>query len=208
MVAVMEGSVVRAEQKEIVSQGRAQGLLLMNAEGKATDSHRAESERKNFFAPFFNSFVKNPVEYSRMEVRRAALMLVCPLCTFCEAARAGWASFWKGGPAKAASNQMGRKGYPKTEGEFCMSGVKWLIAFSIGAAAGAAVALIYAPQSGARTRRQIRRGLEDAGDYIKETAETVGGHAEKYVKRGKDVVEMVADTATSAYGAARKVVPI
>ena len=87
LVAVMEGLVVSAEQKEIVSQGRAQGLLLMNAEGKATDSHRAESERKNFFAPFFNSFVKNPVEYSRVEAQRAALMLVCPLCTFCEAAR-------------------------------------------------------------------------------------------------------------------------
>jgi gas vesicle protein len=89
-----------------------------------------------------------------------------------------------------------------------MSAVKWWIAFSIGAAAGAAVALIYAPQSGARTRRQIRRGLEDAGDYIKETAETIGGHAEKCVKQGKNVVEMVTDTATSAYGAARKVIPV
>jgi len=89
-----------------------------------------------------------------------------------------------------------------------MSAVKWWIAFSIGAAAGAAVALIYAPQSGARTRRQIRRGLEDAGDYIKETAETIGGHAEKYVKQGKNVVEIVADTATSAYGAARKAIPV
>ena len=87
-----------------------------------------------------------------------------------------------------------------------MSAVKWCIAISIGAAAGAAVALIYAPQSGARTRRQIRRGLEDAGDYIKETAEMIGGHAEKCMKRGKDVVDNVADTATSAYSAARKVV--
>lgn len=39
-----------------------------------------------------------------------------------------------------------------------MSAAKIWIAFSIGVAAGAAVALIYAPQSGARTRRQIRRG--------------------------------------------------
>lgn len=89
-----------------------------------------------------------------------------------------------------------------------MSAVKWWIAISIGAAAGAAVALIYAPQSGARTRRQIRRGLEDAGDYIKEAAETIGGRAEKCVKQGKNVVEMVTDTATSAYGAARKVMPV
>lgn len=67
--------------------GRAQSLLWMAAEGKGTGSHRAEAERKNFFAPFFNSFVKNFVEYSRVEAQRAALMLVCPLCTFCEAAR-------------------------------------------------------------------------------------------------------------------------
>jgi gas vesicle protein len=89
---------------------------------------------------------------------------------------------------------------------YSMSAAKFWIGFAIGAAAGAAVALLYAPQSGTRTRRQIRRGLEDAGEYVKETAETIGGQAEKYMKRGKDVVETVAETATSAYGAARKVI--
>jgi hypothetical protein len=91
---------------------------------------------------------------------------------------------------------------------FFMSAVKYWAVFSIGVAAGAAVALIYAPQSGIRTRRQLRRGLEDAGDYIKNTAETIGGHAEKYVQRGKDIAENVRDTASTAYSAARKVVPI
>jgi gas vesicle protein len=89
-----------------------------------------------------------------------------------------------------------------------MSAVKYWAVFTIGVAAGAAVALIYAPQSGVRTRRQLRRGLEDASDYVKNTAETISDQAEKYVKRGKDIVENVRDTASTAYGAARKVVPI
>jgi len=89
-----------------------------------------------------------------------------------------------------------------------MSTVKYWAVFSIGVVAGAAVALICAPQSGAKTRRQLRRGLEDAGDYIKDAADTVTSHAEKYVKRGKEIADNVVDTATSAYSAARKVVPI
>jgi gas vesicle protein len=89
-----------------------------------------------------------------------------------------------------------------------MSAAKFWAVFSVGVAAGAAVALIYAPQSGIRTRRQLRRGLEDASDYVKDTAESIAGHAEKYVKRGKDIVENAKDTASTAYGAARKVVPL
>jgi gas vesicle protein len=89
-----------------------------------------------------------------------------------------------------------------------MSAVRYWTVFSIGVAAGAAVALVYAPQTGIKTRRQLRRGLEDAGEYLKDAADTVSGHAEKYVKRSKDVVDDLVDTASSAYSAARKVVPI
>jgi len=40
------------------------------------------------------------------------------------------------------------------------------IAFAIGVAAGSAVALLYAPQSGVRTRRQLRKNLDDGVDYL------------------------------------------
>ena len=86
--------------------------------------------------------------------------------------------------------------------------IKVWAAFAVGVAAGAVVALIYAPQSGERTRRQLRRSLEDAGDYIKDTADAIGDHAEKYVKRGKDVVGDVVDSASNAVSTAKKIIQI
>jgi len=83
---------------------------------------------------------------------------------------------------------------------------KFWAAFAVGVAAGAALALIYAPQSGARTRKQIRRTFNDAGDYIRDTASTVQDAAGKYIKRGKDVMNDVADSAQNAATAAKRVV--
>lgn len=87
-----------------------------------------------------------------------------------------------------------------------MNVVKLWAVFAVGVAAGAAVALIYAPQSGEKTRKQLRRGIEDAGDYLKDAAEDLGDRAEKYVKRGKDVVGDVVDSASNVVSAAKKVV--
>jgi gas vesicle protein len=89
-----------------------------------------------------------------------------------------------------------------------MNAVKVWAAFMVGVAAGAAVALLYAPQTGEKTRRQLRRNLEDAGDYIKDAADTVSDHAEKYVKRGRNIVEDVVDSASNAVTAAKKVIQI
>ena len=89
-----------------------------------------------------------------------------------------------------------------------MNAVKVWTAFIVGVAAGAAVALLYAPQTGEKTRRQLRRNLEDAGDYIKDAADTLGDHAEKYVKRGRGIVDDVVDSASNAVTAAKKVVQI
>ena len=89
-----------------------------------------------------------------------------------------------------------------------MNVVKVWAAFAVGVAAGAAVALLYAPQTGEKTRKQLRRGIEDAGDYIKDAADTIGDQAEKYIKRGKDVLGDVADSASNAVSAAKKVIQI
>lgn len=43
-----------------------------------------------------------------------------------------------------------------------------LLAFLLGGVAGAALALLYAPSSGAETRKKLRDGLEDAGEWAKD----------------------------------------
>jgi len=83
------------------------------------------------------------------------------------------------------------------------------IAFGLGVSAGAAVALLYAPQPGVKTRRQLRRNLdegveylEDAAAYLKEQAEYLSKEAQKTIKRTKgqveEVVEKVSDAASGA----------
>jgi gas vesicle protein len=90
-----------------------------------------------------------------------------------------------------------------------MSAKNVWIAFGLGVSAGAAVALLYAPQSGVRTRRQLKKNfdegvdyLEDAAGYLREQADYLSKEAQKTIKRTKgqveDVVDKVTDAATGA----------
>lgn len=83
---------------------------------------------------------------------------------------------------------------------------KFWAAFAIGVATGAALALLYAPQTGAKTRRQLRRGFDDAGEFVRDTASNVQDAAGKYIKRGRNVMNDVADSAQNAASAAKRVV--
>ena len=89
------------------------------------------------------------------------------------------------------------------------------IAFAIGVAAGASVALLYAPQTGTRTRRQLRRNLndgvdylEDAAAYLKEQAENLSTEAQKAVQktinRTKGQVGDVLDKASTVVNSATR----
>ncbi len=86
-----------------------------------------------------------------------------------------------------------------------MNAWKFWAAFGVGVAAGAALALIYAPQSGARTRKQIKRTVADATDYVREAADSVSDAANKYLKRSKDAVGDVVDSAQNVVTAAKRV---
>ena len=44
-----------------------------------------------------------------------------------------------------------------------MSAKGYWFAFGVGVAAGASVALLYAPQTGDKTRKRLRKGFEEAG---------------------------------------------
>jgi gas vesicle protein len=77
-----------------------------------------------------------------------------------------------------------------------MSAKNYWFAFGIGVSAGAAIALLYATQSGIKTRKQLSRGvedageyLEDAGDYLKAQAERLSEEAQKAIKRTKGQVD-------------------
>ena len=85
-----------------------------------------------------------------------------------------------------------------------MNPAKFWAVFAIGVAAGAAVALLYAPQAGEKTRRQVRRRFEDASDYVRDTADTIGERASKAYKVGKGAVEDAIDSASTAYDSAAK----
>ncbi|MBS1823107.1 MAG: YtxH domain-containing protein [Acidobacteria bacterium] len=113
-----------------------------------------------------------------------------------------------------------------------MSAKNYWLAFGIGVSAGAAIALLYAPQSGARTRRQLRKGVEgavddasdylhDAGDYLKAQAERLAEEAQDAVKQARkqashiagrageqasDLAESVSDIVGSAVKSAKSLV--
>jgi gas vesicle protein len=92
-----------------------------------------------------------------------------------------------------------------------MSAKNYWFAFGIGVTAGAAIALLYAPQKGIVTRKRLRKSvdeagdyLEDAADYLKEQAERLSKEAESIIKRTRSQVESVVDTASdSMVGAVR-----
>lgn len=78
----------------------------------------------------------------------------------------------------------------------------YLLAFGIGLSTGAGIALLYAPQSGARTRKRLRKGVDnaadcllDAGDYLKAQADHFADEAHKAIKLAKDQVDSVVDKA-------------
>ena len=77
------------------------------------------------------------------------------------------------------------------------------ITFGAGAAIGAAIALLYAPQTGVVTRKKLRRNiddagdyLEDAGDYLKEQAEKLSKEAHKAITLSKEYADSAVDTAS------------
>jgi len=92
-----------------------------------------------------------------------------------------------------------------------MSAKGYWIAFGVGVTAGAAVALLYAPESGVRTRKRIRRGigdgvdyLEDAAEYLKEQAESLSKQAQATLKQTRGQVDDAVDKAGDMVSGAAK----
>jgi gas vesicle protein len=83
-------------------------------------------------------------------------------------------------------------------------GVKVAAAFLIGGAIGAAIALLYAPQSGRDTRKDIKRTARrvraEAADLVEDTISRV----DDFVDETKEMVSEIISRGVELSGAARK----
>jgi gas vesicle protein len=79
--------------------------------------------------------------------------------------------------------------------------------FVAGLGIGAAVALLFAPQSGEETRKQIADKAQDGKDYVTAKSREIRKQAEDLVDQGKDLVSKqkarLADVLESGKQAAR-----
>jgi gas vesicle protein len=95
------------------------------------------------------------------------------------------------------------------KGGWSMNAVRYWAVFSLGVAAGAAAALIYAPQTGEKTRKQLKRHLEDASDYIQDRSGDLSKHATKVYKQTKgragDVASKVSSVASNVSSVASNI---
>ena len=80
--------------------------------------------------------------------------------------------------------------------------------FVAGLGIGAAVALLFAPQSGEETRKQIAEKAHEGKDYVASKGREIRKHAEDLVDQGKDLMhkqkERLADVLESGKQAARE----
>jgi gas vesicle protein len=75
-----------------------------------------------------------------------------------------------------------------------------LMAFVLGAAAGAAIALLYAPAAGEETRRKIK----DKAREGREKAEAVARDSREFLSRQRDNIGAAVDRGREAFEQARK----
>jgi gas vesicle protein len=80
--------------------------------------------------------------------------------------------------------------------------------FVAGMGIGAAIALLFAPQSGEETRKQIVEKAQDGKDYVTAKSREIRKQAEDLVDQGKDLVNKqkarLADVLESGKQAARE----
>ena len=73
--------------------------------------------------------------------------------------------------------------------------------FGLGAAAGVAAAVLFAPKSGSETREYLRSKAEDGTDYVKARASGVRDAASQVIERGKRAVQYQTDNLAAAVNA-------
>lgn len=73
--------------------------------------------------------------------------------------------------------------------------------FGLGAAVGAAAAVLFAPKPGSETREYLRSKAEDGSDYVKARASDVRDATSHVIERGKRAVQHQTENLTAAVDA-------
>jgi gas vesicle protein len=73
--------------------------------------------------------------------------------------------------------------------------------FGIGAALGAAAAMLLAPKSGSETRKVLRSKAEEGTDYLASRASEARDTAAEAINRGKKVIKQNAENLSAAVDA-------
>ena len=66
------------------------------------------------------------------------------------------------------------------------TGSKMFFSFLTGAAVGAGLALLFAPQSGKETRKQIKDFSEKLGGEVKDGVDRISEKAKGFIEKGKE----------------------
>jgi gas vesicle protein len=75
-----------------------------------------------------------------------------------------------------------------------------LVAFALGAVAGAAIALLYAPTSGEETRRKLAEKAREGRDK----AEALGRQGREFIDRQRETVTAAVEKGREAFDQARR----
>jgi gas vesicle protein len=76
--------------------------------------------------------------------------------------------------------------------------------FLVGLGIGAAVGILYAPQSGNETREILMAKAEEGRDYVRKRAREAREQAEQWAERGKEVINAQKEQLRSAVDAGRQ----
>lgn len=84
------------------------------------------------------------------------------------------------------------------------SGGAVMLAFVLGAVAGAAVALLFAPASGEETRDYLGRRARDGRDRARDAARDAADQGREFYQRQRDSVSSAIERGREAFQAARE----
>ena len=80
-----------------------------------------------------------------------------------------------------------------------------LLAFLLGGAAGAAIALLFAPATGKETREKLREGMDEAGEWTKDRFEDARESMDFGAEKVRDIMGGRKDDLRAAYRAGKDV---